>query len=57
VAREDVEEIVPSNISAMPTGLLDPLSLQEVHELISYLNNPQTRVATRGNGTGKGKQR
>ena len=40
IPRDEVDEIVPSSISAMPTGLLDRLTASEVHELLAYLQNP-----------------
>lgn len=37
VARNDVDGIRPSSVSAMPTGLLNPLSLEDVADLFAYL--------------------
>lgn len=37
IPREDVEEINPSNISQMPTGLIDTLNEEELKDLIAYL--------------------
>jgi putative heme-binding domain-containing protein len=38
VARDEVDEIQPSETSAMPTGLLNPLTLEQVADLFAYLN-------------------
>jgi putative membrane-bound dehydrogenase-like protein len=38
VPHEDIEDVQPSNASTMPTGLLNPLSLEEVADLFAYLN-------------------
>ncbi|MCC6491653.1 MAG: HEAT repeat domain-containing protein [Pirellulales bacterium] len=37
LAHEAIDEIQPSNISAMPTGLLNPLTLDQVADLFAYL--------------------
>ena len=37
LAPRQVEAMKPSKISAMPDGLLDPLSLEEVADLFAYL--------------------
>jgi putative heme-binding domain-containing protein len=37
VAAEDVEEVAPSELSAMPEGLLDDLSMSEIADLFAYL--------------------
>jgi putative heme-binding domain-containing protein len=36
----EIEAIKPSKISAMPSGLLDPLSLEEIADLFAYLQGP-----------------
>ncbi len=36
---EDIEEILPSKKSSMPTGLLDTLTLREVTDLFAFLMN------------------
>ena len=36
---EDIEEILPSKNSSMPTGLLDTLTLREVTDLFAFLMN------------------
>ncbi len=43
LSKADVDEIKPSNISAMPTGLLNPLTLEEVADLFAYLNAAATK--------------
>ena len=47
VREEDIEEILPSKVSAMPEGLLDSLSLKEVADLISFLEDTPTVSVTR----------
>jgi putative heme-binding domain-containing protein len=37
VAQADIDEIKPSNVSAMPTGLLNHLTLEQVGQLFAYL--------------------
>ncbi|HAD60003.1 MAG TPA: heme-binding protein [Planctomycetaceae bacterium] len=38
VPQADIEEIVPSTTSLMPAGLLNTLTVDEVHELLSWLS-------------------
>lgn len=40
VAKEEIEEIVPSKLSAMPDGLFNTLSLPEIADLFAYLSKP-----------------
>ncbi|MEK6249998.1 MAG: c-type cytochrome, partial [Planctomycetales bacterium] len=40
VAADDIEEIIPSNQSSMPPGLLNSLTLQEIADLFAFLNQP-----------------
>ena len=47
IADEDVEQIAPSRVSAMPEGLIDSLSLEEVTDLFAYLTQARGRVARR----------
>jgi putative heme-binding domain-containing protein len=37
VAEQDVDEILPSKQSLMPSGLLDELSAAEIRDLMTYL--------------------
>ena len=39
LAHEEIDDIQPSNLSAMPTGLLNPLTLEQVADLFAYLNS------------------
>jgi putative heme-binding domain-containing protein len=39
IAREDVEEIQPSNVSIMPAGLDKQLSVQELADLVAFLKS------------------
>jgi len=44
VIREDnIAEIAPSKKSAMPENLFDELTLEEIADLLAYLNKPPTR--------------
>ena len=45
VAASDIEEIRDSAVSAMPTGLLDNLSVSEVNDLFAYLMDVRQRTA------------
>jgi putative heme-binding domain-containing protein len=49
IAADDIEEVQPSKTSAMPEGLLNKLSLEQVADLFALLmNSPEPGVATRG---------
>jgi putative heme-binding domain-containing protein len=37
LAHEDIDDVRPSPMSAMPTGLLNTLSLEQVADLFAYL--------------------
>ncbi len=39
VNRHEVEEIVPSKVSMMPTGLVDTLTTEEILDLVAYLRS------------------
>jgi putative membrane-bound dehydrogenase-like protein len=47
IAKDDIEEQQLSDMSLMPNGLLDPLTPEEVRDLIAYLGSPN-QVALRG---------
>jgi putative heme-binding domain-containing protein len=48
VLQEDVDEIAVSNVSSMPTGLIDNLTVEEVADLFAFLLQGSRRtVATR----------
>ncbi|TWU37578.1 Cytochrome c [Novipirellula aureliae] len=57
VARAEerqVDQVLPSNSSIMPTGLLDELSTQEISDLMSFLGVvPTSEVAAKGSTTRK----
>lgn len=38
--RGEIEEMAPHNVSAMPAGTLDKLTLQEISDLFAYLTAP-----------------
>jgi putative heme-binding domain-containing protein len=49
IAANDIEDVQPSTTSAMPEGLLNRLSLEQVADLFALLMNaPEPAVATRG---------
>ena len=41
IPETDIEEVIPSKASLMPAGLLNPLTKNEVRDLLGYLLNPQ----------------
>lgn len=48
IAESDVDQILPSNSSIMPSGLLDNLTLQEISDLMAYMGVlPPLEIATR----------
>lgn len=48
LAREEIEDVQPSDTSAMPTGLLNTLTLSEIADLFAYLSSePAASVAER----------
>lgn len=45
VAHDEIAETSPSKVSAMPEGLLNSLTLEEIADLFAYLNQPtESRV-------------
>ena len=40
IAKSEVEQMLPSKISAMPEGLLNSLTVEEIADLFAYLNQP-----------------
>jgi putative heme-binding domain-containing protein len=48
ISREEIEQMVPSKISVMPTGLLDKLSESQVRDLMSYLMKPPPSMPLSG---------
>ena len=51
IRKTDSEEQSPSQKSTMPSGLLNPLSLEEVADLFAYLANDSSRSVARRNTT------
>jgi len=48
IQEQEIDQILPSNSSIMPSGLLDELTLQEISDLMAYLGVvPPLEVATR----------
>jgi putative heme-binding domain-containing protein len=47
VHSNEVEATKPSKLSAMPSGLLDPLSLEEIADLMAYLQGPSKSTLSR----------
>ena len=39
IARGEIDELVPSNVSVMPQGLANLLSPEELSDLIAYLES------------------
>jgi putative heme-binding domain-containing protein len=54
IPKDQIEEQKPSTISVMPEGLLNPLSYQEIADLLALFNS-MPRVAAPENGAAKGK--
>jgi putative heme-binding domain-containing protein len=49
IAAEDIEDVRPSKTSAMPEGLLNKLTLEQVADLFAFLmKSPEPSVAGRG---------
>lgn len=46
IAHQDVEEIAPSRISVMPEGLLNNFTLEEIADLMAYLEQSAAPVAS-----------
>ncbi len=52
IFKKDVEQVVPARKSAMPEGLLNDLTLQDIADLFAYLYSARdSRVARRPEGT------
>ena len=48
VDARDVDQILPSTSSIMPSGLIDDLTLQEISDMMAYLGVvPSAEIATR----------
>jgi putative membrane-bound dehydrogenase-like protein len=45
IGRDEIEELVPSQLSLMPEGMLDVLAAGQVRDLIGYLMSPQPIAA------------
>ena len=39
MARKDVASLNQTPVSVMPEGLLDPMTPQEIHDLVAYLQS------------------
>lgn len=48
VPHDQIDQLMPCRVSEMPSGLLDPLSLQEVTDLVHFLNAPPETLVTKG---------
>lgn len=53
LSQGEIDEIQPSNVSAMPTGLLNPLTLEQVADLFAYLNAAGSSNVAQRPGTTK----
>ena len=47
LASKDIAATRPSRVSAMPAGLLDPLTLEEVADLMTFLQSVETTEISR----------
>lgn len=47
ISRDQIESIEPNRTSAMPAGLLNNLTLQEIADLFAYLSGPSVRISRR----------
>jgi putative heme-binding domain-containing protein len=47
IPEEEIDEILPSRISAMPDGLLNELTLEQIADLFEYMNQPPVQAVTR----------
>jgi len=48
IAKSEIDQLLPSKISAMPEGLLNPLTLEEISDLFAYLNqSPGSSLTSR----------
>ena len=47
IPEGDIDEILPSRISAMPEGLLNELTLDQIADLFKYLNDLPVQAVTR----------
>lgn len=54
VSGDDVEDVTLSRASAMPDGLLNNLTLEEIADLFAYLMTPPNQRVTRAPGKEKG---
>lgn len=46
IPRDEIEQVTATTKSAMPEGLLDTLTLEEIANLFSYLNSPTGALST-----------
>ena len=51
VPEDDIEEVTRSKVSAMPEGLLNPLSPEEIVDLFAFLSTPPRAEVARRPGT------
>ena len=48
IKEKEIDQILPSNSSIMPSGLLDDLTLQEISDMMAYMGVvPPLEVANR----------
>lgn len=52
VAAQDLDQLAPSKVSLMPSGLLDTLSAAEIRDLMTYLGFGQVQQVARDSGSG-----
>jgi putative membrane-bound dehydrogenase-like protein len=52
IAKDEIDDVAPSKNSAMPEGLLNPLTLEEIAALFAYLSEPpRASVTSRRSGS------
>jgi putative heme-binding domain-containing protein len=52
LAQDEIDAVAPSHVSAMPEGLLNDLTLEQIADLFAYLSRPPVTELTRqGNAT------
>jgi hypothetical protein len=52
ILKEEIDEILPSKVSAMPAGLMDTLTPSEIRDLLCFIGYlPQENLAEEKPGT------
>ncbi len=56
IEKDKIDQIVPSKVSAMPEGLLNTLSLEDIANLFAFLNQPPQTMSIGSKPAESGKQ-